>query len=632
MKRFYDSILKNILLLAMIVMLVFCTNVAAYAIDDIKANESTKTTDTIIENDSLSEEKIINKPDITKDITTIKETTIKIKQKANDAIIQEIEKKEAESLNEEKTVKITQVPILVDDKGNEVIYIAGLNKLETVQRSLKIRDRIIVNLYKAKHNKEEISIEYTKVNDELVFYINKNETFRLNELDLQVNNLEKPELLTDIKKCLNNYSDLLGKEDNIQLVEKHLTDLDDVIYFSLFTIFLFIIIEFMRKKLNKFIDRKTHKHFQKSLKPINEGQLDSSDTDELEKKEALIKLIAKQLNFIANFSIFTFELVTLFVYISYLLYFNLQTHHFARFVIHSIESYSIIARDYFTHLFSSEVFWGSVGYISFIFVFMILAIVLISQLSQLATNIITVSSDIEHSKNKRHQTLNKMITAIAYIVIVFLAIVFALMHLGHEITPILAGAGIAGLAISFGAQNLIKDIINGVFIIFENQFGIGDTVKINGESGKVEDMSLRITILRNFMSGKVSIIPNGSIQTVEVYTKEWAKANITVSIAYKEDIDTAIRIIKETADKIRMDYPVKIINDPRILGVVDLNDSSIDIKLIIETLAGKQWEIEREFRRRIKYAFDANNIEIPFPHRTLYLRHDDLENPEQLTD
>lgn len=632
MKRFYDSILKNILLLAMIMMLVISINTVVYAIDDVQTSNDSQTTEAIVENDSLSDKEGNNKIDVTKDITTIKEATIKIKQKTNDAAIQEIENKKTEASKGEETVKITKIPILIDEMGNEVIYIAGLNKLETVQRSLKIRDRIIVNLYKAKHNNEEISLEYAKKDSDLIFYINKNETFRLNELDLQVNNLQKPELLSDIKDCLNYYSDLFAKEDNIQMVEKHLTQWQDVVYFSLFTIFLFIIIEFIRKKLNTLIEKMTYKYFQKSIKTSSEDGLECSDPVEVVNKETLVKSIAKQFNFIVNFCIFTIELLALFVFISYLFYYNLQTHHIARFIIHSIESYSIIAKDYFNNLISSEAFWGSVGYLSFIMVFMILAIVLTRQLSCLATNIIMVSSDIEHSKSKRHQTLNKMITAIAYIVIVFLAIVFALMHLGHEVTPILAGAGIAGLAISFGAQNLIKDIINGVFIIFENQFGIGDTVKINGETGKVEDMSLRITILRNFMSGKVSIIPNGSIQTVEVYTKDWSKANIDISIAYKEDIDKAINIIKETAELIRKDYPVKITNPPLVLGVMGLNDSSIDIKLIIETLAGKQWEIEREFRRRIKYAFDANNIEIPFPHRTVYLRHDDLETPEQFTD
>lgn len=256
----------------MLCLITFCTNSISYSKNTTSISKGTttpnniETTEAITENESLLKKD--QKIDITKDVTTIKETAIQVKQKTNDAAIQELKPEETTSLDDEKTIKVTQVPILIDKEGNEVIYIAGLNKLETVQRSLKIRDRIIVNLYKAKHNGEKLSIEYSKDGDDLIFYINQNEVFKLNELDLQVNNLQKPELLNDIKECLNHYSEMLEDEKNIQLVEKHLTDWNDIIYFSIFTIILFIIIELIRKKLNKFINNITHKHFKKFIKPF----------------------------------------------------------------------------------------------------------------------------------------------------------------------------------------------------------------------------------------------------------------------------------------------------------------------------------------------------------------------------
>ncbi|MFH1867801.1 MAG: mechanosensitive ion channel domain-containing protein [Candidatus Omnitrophota bacterium] len=219
----------------------------------------------------------------------------------------------------------------------------------------------------------------------------------------------------------------------------------------------------------------------------------------------------------------------------------------------------------------------------------------------------------------RMRTVSKLINWLGSIVIFVFVIYFILENFGFSVAPLLAGAGIAGLAFGFGGQYLIRDIINGLFILIEDQYRINDVVKIGDNGGLVEDINLRITTLRD-LAGRVIIIPNGEIKTVINYTKGYAQALLDIGVAYKENVDRVIEVIKEIGKAMRSDphYSRLILDNLEMLGVDDFADSAVVIKFRIKTLPIKQWEVMREFRRRLKNRFDELGIEIPFPHRTLY--------------
>jgi small conductance mechanosensitive channel len=184
---------------------------------------------------------------------------------------------------------------------------------------------------------------------------------------------------------------------------------------------------------------------------------------------------------------------------------------------------------------------------------------------------------------------------------------------------LLAGIGIVGLAFGFGGQYLIRDLINGLFILIEGQYRVNDVVKINDSGGLVESINLRITTLRD-LEGRVVIIPNGEVKTVINFTKEYAHALFDIGVAYKENVDRVIEVIKELGSQMRNDshFGKLILADLEMFGVDEFADSQVTIKFRIKTLPIKQWEVAREFRRRLKNRFDEEGIEIPFPHRTLY--------------
>lgn len=219
----------------------------------------------------------------------------------------------------------------------------------------------------------------------------------------------------------------------------------------------------------------------------------------------------------------------------------------------------------------------------------------------------------------RAKTLSKLFSWLGTIVIVCIVFYMVLENFGLNVAPLLAGAGIIGLAFGFGGQYLIRDLINGLFILIEGQFRINDVVKIGEYGGLVEDINLRITTLRD-LAGRVIIVPNGEIKTVVNYTREFAQALLNIGVAYKENVDKVMEIITEVGTEMREDeYFGKLILDHlEMLGVDDFADSAVIIKFRIKTLPIKQWEVMREFRRRLKNKFDDLGIEIPFPHRTFY--------------
>ncbi|RMH34715.1 MAG: mechanosensitive ion channel family protein [Nitrospirae bacterium] len=221
---------------------------------------------------------------------------------------------------------------------------------------------------------------------------------------------------------------------------------------------------------------------------------------------------------------------------------------------------------------------------------------------------------------KRVMTLVGLLRTICLAFVWVIAVVMALAQIGLDVTPILAGAGIIGLAVGFGAQNLVRDMISGFFMILENQVRVGDVAIVNGTGGLVEAITFRTITLRD-LSGVVHIFPNGAITTLSNMTKDWSAYVIDVGVAYKEDTDRVVSIMKSVADELKQDpvYGAKMIEPIEILGVDNFADSAVVIKARLKTLPIEQWSVGREYRRRLKKAFDAERIEIPFPHRTLYM-------------
>ena len=220
---------------------------------------------------------------------------------------------------------------------------------------------------------------------------------------------------------------------------------------------------------------------------------------------------------------------------------------------------------------------------------------------------------------KRVETIVRLIKQ-ACLVALWLTIgLVILKELGIEIGPIIASAGIVGLAIGFGAQNLVRDIISGFFLILENQIRVGDVAILNGTGGLVEQINFRTTVLRD-LGGVVHVFPNGTITTLSNLTNEWSAYVFDIGVAYKEDTDRVIGIMCEVGAAMREDpkFGRYMLEAPEIFGVDKFADSAVVIKGRIKTRPIRQWEVGREYLRRVKYAFDQNGIEIPFPHRALY--------------
>jgi len=220
---------------------------------------------------------------------------------------------------------------------------------------------------------------------------------------------------------------------------------------------------------------------------------------------------------------------------------------------------------------------------------------------------------------KRSETLSSVFVGGAVAFIYVSALFMVLTELAVPIGPVLGGFGIAGIAVGFGAQYLVRDLIAGIFIIAENQYRTGDVVTIAGISGLVESINLRRTVLRD-LDGQVHVIPNGEITVASNKTKYWSRVNLDVGVAYKEDVDRVIQVLNEIGDDIAADpyYGLMLITPPQVLRLNSLDDSAVTFKMLGDCKPMKQWEIMGEMRKRIKIRLDAEGIEIPFPHQTVY--------------
>ncbi|MFQ5880895.1 MAG: mechanosensitive ion channel family protein [Candidatus Methylomirabilales bacterium] len=221
---------------------------------------------------------------------------------------------------------------------------------------------------------------------------------------------------------------------------------------------------------------------------------------------------------------------------------------------------------------------------------------------------------------KRVTTLIGLLRTITLVVLWAVVVIIALDQVGLDITPILAGAGIVGLAVGFGAQNLVRDLISGFFMVLENQVRVGDVAIVNGTGGLVESITFRTIVLRD-LSGVVHVFPHGTINTLSNMTKEWSAYVIDVGVAYKEDTDRVVAVMRRVAEEMRQDphYSQMILEPIEIFGVDNFGESEVTIKARLKTRPIQQWNVGREYRRRLKKVFDAEGIEIPFPHRSIYV-------------
>lgn len=221
---------------------------------------------------------------------------------------------------------------------------------------------------------------------------------------------------------------------------------------------------------------------------------------------------------------------------------------------------------------------------------------------------------------KRVTTLTGLLLTLSLVAIWAVVVVICLDQIGLDVTPILAGAGIVGLAVGFGAQNLVRDVISGFFLVLENQVRVGDVAVVNGTGGLVEAITFRTIVLRD-LAGVVHVVPNGTINTLANMTMGWSGYVIDVGVAYKEDTDRVVSVMTEVADELRGDprFGPSMLEPLEVFGVDDFKESEVTIRARLKTVPMQQWSVGREYRRRLKKAFDASGIEIPFPHRSFYM-------------
>lgn len=237
-------------------------------------------------------------------------------------------------------------------------------------------------------------------------------------------------------------------------------------------------------------------------------------------------------------------------------------------------------------------------------------------------DLVTAKGKIRESElGLRIKTLSRLFYWLVALAIGVTVVYLVMETLGFNVTALLAGAGIVGLAFGFGGQYFIRDVINGFFILLEEQYRIDDVIRVGEYTGVVENINLRITTLRD-LEGRVITIPNSEIKTVVNYTLGYSQALFDVGVAYKENVDRVIETIKDLGKELRKDdyFGKLILEELEMFGVDAFEDSQVIIKFRIKTLPVRQWEVAREFRRRLKNRFDELGIEIPFPHRTIYIR------------
>jgi small-conductance mechanosensitive channel len=234
---------------------------------------------------------------------------------------------------------------------------------------------------------------------------------------------------------------------------------------------------------------------------------------------------------------------------------------------------------------------------------------------------------------QRARTMGTVLRSVATGVVATIIVLMILGELGLNIGPLLASAGILGVALGFGAQSLVKDFLSGLFMIVEDQYGVGDVVDLGEASGAIEAVGLRVTRLRS-VDGTVWYVPNGQIQRVGNQSQGWARAVLDIGVAYGEDIPRVQALLTQVGQALHADpaYAALIMEEPEVWGVEALSADSVVVRIVVKTVPLEQWTVARELRRRIKAAFDAEGIEIPFPQRTVWMRDERERTPREPAD
>jgi small-conductance mechanosensitive channel len=230
-----------------------------------------------------------------------------------------------------------------------------------------------------------------------------------------------------------------------------------------------------------------------------------------------------------------------------------------------------------------------------------------------------VRGESKEGTKKRANTLLGVFLGLGRVVIILLVLLMLLSEVGVSVGPVLAGFGVVGIAVGFGAQYLIRDLIAGIFILMENQYRVGDVASVGGVTGLVEEINLRKTVLRD-LDGIVHHVPNGEVRVASNYSRHYSRVNMNISVSYGTDLDFAIKVINDVCNEMAGEerWSKVFKTTPQVLRVDNLGDSGIDIKILGDVIPLEQWNVMGELRLRLKKAFDKENIEIPWPHTKVY--------------
>ena len=278
----------------------------------------------------------------------------------------------------------------------------------------------------------------------------------------------------------------------------------------------------------------------------------------------------------------------------------------------------------FSKLFNPEnilEWWGK--FITIIVIF-IIAKAILSILHKIIEKSFTPLKKSKNYKKKvqRANTLIPLLKNISKYVVYFIAPVMALKEFGVDTTAIIASAGVVGLAVGFGAQSFVKDVISGAFIFFEGTVSVGDVIAVGDHSGTVEAINLRNIHLRKF-SGELRVIPNGEVSNFGNFNKGFMRAVVEVGVAYEQDVEKGMKVLEKIADKWAEDNKDIVLESPVVQGINSLGSSDVVLRVAIKVKTTTHWGAERELKRRIKNEFDKKGIEIPFPRQVVYLRKED---------
>jgi moderate conductance mechanosensitive channel len=231
-----------------------------------------------------------------------------------------------------------------------------------------------------------------------------------------------------------------------------------------------------------------------------------------------------------------------------------------------------------------------------------------------------VAQDMEGERRQQLETILHTLRWVVQVLIVALGLLILLEGF-VDIRPLLASVGVAGLALSLGAQTLIKDLIGGVLVLIENQYGIGDVIQVQGISGAVERLTLRTTWVRG-ISGELHIIPNGEVRIVSNVTRDWSRALVDVGIAYEEDLDRALQVLEDAAQAFAQDpeFAPYLLEPPQVLGPLDLGDWAVTVRVMAKTRPGKHWEVTRALKKRVLAACEREDITLPYPRQEMLVR------------